>query len=374
MFVNTYDYCLNNGDYTFKEKQFNYVDGLIFSQLSYIDFSELFTKKKMTICELVSKLISSKEKFINLKNNSFIKDELNLLFLMAKTRRYKNVKAYNYVSKIQEDIFEQFGAIMFDISLFTSVIAFRGTDETIIGWKEDFQLSYKDVYAQHDAVKYLNKYCLPLKKYIVLGHSKGGNLSLYGAVNCKSVVKNRIKKVVSYDGPGLRDDSYSVSSYNKIKNKFIKFIPSFDIVGLIFDNDCKKVIIKSSGNGFNQHFASNWLVEGDSFVETSSIEDNSMLIKSTFENFLSNTTLKDRELFFNELFDVIEKENIKSIFDVNYEKILSFFRILQRIGNSDETRKIAGIFINGFLNAFGNKVTFDLKKSFSKLTKKHSIY
>ena len=367
--MNTYDYCLYNGDYSFKEKQFNYVDGLILSQLSYIDFSGLFSKRKMTLVELVSNLFSNKKKYLELSNNSFIEDSFKLLIQMSKTKRYKNVKIYNYVSKNCENNVEQFGAIMFEISIFTSIIAFRGTDETIVGWKEDFQLSYKDIYAQYDAVEYINKYCLPFKKYVVLGHSKGGNLSLYGAVNCNSRAQKRIKEIISFDGPGLRDGSYSVHSYNNIKNKYIKFIPSFDIVGLIFDDDCKKVVVKSNGDGFSQHFACNWLVEGDSFVEALNIENGSLLIKETFDNFLSNTSSRDRELFFDELFGVLENENIKSVFDISFDDIIAFFRIVQKIGKSTETRKIASVFINGFINAFGNKLSSNLKKSFSKFVK-----
>ena len=340
--MNIRDYCVWRGDITFDIDPFNYVDNLVFSILSYYDFDEYFKNNEVyTIKQLFD--LYSKDRQSD-----------GLLKLIANTKRYSNLKVHNYVSILHKEKIEQFAALMIDLDFFTTIVSYRGTDDTLTGWNEDFRLSYTEIPAQKDALDYLNNSKF-YKKYIVLGHSKGGHLALYASVKCNKNIQKRIIKVISNDGPGLSDGSYNQNDYENIKDRFIKIIPEKSLFGLLFENNEKRIVIKSSANGLEQHNMETWQVEGNKLVELDDTDDNSKLTKQVFDDFLIKTTKESRKIFIREYFNKLRLSDINTISDFASGDIIKILTVLKNINDvNDVAKDTTGILMKCFIDVYGS--------------------
>lgn len=228
---NIITYLRWRGDLTFGSNPFSEVDNLVLSEFVYINLKEVV----LGIEE--NKSISIEDVWMQKERIPFRNEQKKLLEAMAVSRRYQKSRLQNY-----QEFFEtegegvQFAAVEICLPDGTSYIAFRGTDLSIVGWKEDFSMGYKIVPAQKKAVVYLDQVIKADCFYRLGGHSKGGNLAVYGAMMCESTKKEQIIEIYSNDGPGLSQDLLDVEKYNAIQNKIIKIVPAFSIFGQIFEN------------------------------------------------------------------------------------------------------------------------------------------
>ena len=210
---NIEDYMLWRGDIELDNKNINEIDALVLTQIAYLDFSDAFVNKEcVPLHEAIKNVDGSqydKEIFSTNKNR------YNLAVLMAETPRFKNLMLSDYVNNIDKDSDLQFSAICFDIDNKLKFVSFRGTDGTLVGWKEDFQLSYTTpVPAQEESRKYLNNIAKGLKKKIIIaGHSKGGNLAVYSAMFAYKNTKKKISLIYSFDGPGFEENIIESENY-----------------------------------------------------------------------------------------------------------------------------------------------------------------
>lgn len=188
---NIMDYIEWRGDLPFTQSEFNDVDNLILACFSYVNLDGIPEAASQNGIEL--KALT--EKFLRLhtekelkEDKSFIRFAPFMMLEMAKTERFGQCVIRNYVNEIVAEEAQQFSAVEICLSDGTSYISFRGTDDTIVGWKEDFNLSTGVVPAQERAVEYLRRIAGSLQEMVrVGGHSKGGNLAVYGAVMCKEI-------------------------------------------------------------------------------------------------------------------------------------------------------------------------------------------
>ena len=235
--ANIVDYIKWRGDLEFKVDPFNSVDNLILARLCYIEFDDLEPKGE-TLKRITSRYIDSEIKM----NPGLLLNEGNkpLLEGAGLSKRFGNIVIKNFVSKIDPSIQLQFSAVTYEIDKKTAYIAFRGTDDTLVGWKEDFNMSFMDVVpAQIEASKYLNNVIDKdnYKNIYIGGHSKGGNLSVYSAVKSNKSVKNRIKSIYSNDGPGFKNSLTKSPEYKLIADKIIPLVPQSSIVGLLMEHE-----------------------------------------------------------------------------------------------------------------------------------------
>ena len=110
-----------------------------------------------------------------------------------------------------QDIYDsqdkQFAAVTYVIPNGPTVVAFRGTDSTIIGWKEDFMISYTSVPSQDLALSYAIKHVGEADgDVIILGHSKGAHLALFAAAHLEEKYQDKLLHVYLNDGPGFNPD------------------------------------------------------------------------------------------------------------------------------------------------------------------------
>ena len=265
---NIVNYIKEYGSFTFTQKPFNEVDNAVFSQLIYTDFAGISDGVlKPTLKEAAEEFytVYSLENIENLINSSA--RSARLLKLCADTKRYGDTVICRYVNNINDAIDKQFAAANFMLNDGSLLVAFRGTDVTVTGVKESAMLSYMfPVPAQIEALYYFQETAMLCSGDIrICGHSKGGNLAVFAAVNCSNSLKKRIVAVYEDDAPGFPKWFFDRYDYRQIKDKIHLFTPQSSIIGRMLYHDEKPHIIKSSNNGLKQHQVSSWIVDDDSF-------------------------------------------------------------------------------------------------------------
>lgn len=336
-----YEYLRHYKDYTFEEEAFNEVDNVILSLIAYAKMGFIFENtKKITVAE-ASKLVSEKytKKQID-KNMTAIRKGTYLLIDLGNYKRYKSLVMKNYVEIINDET--QFGALMIKLPGGVHYVAFKGTDQNVIGWKEDCEMSYMfPVPAQKLAVKYLNeKVKMHYRKLIVGGHSKGGNLALVSSMYSKPSIKKRIIKVYSNDGPGLRKTEFESEEYKEIKSRFKHIIPRNSLVGMLLLHDENDVVVSSSARGLYQHDATTWKCYGSHFLRDD-LTKASRKREVSIEAWLKNYDDETRKKIVESTFSIFEICNITDLTDLKNAKIDQVLRKIMSLKNIDEeTRKL----------------------------------
>ena len=247
---------------------FNEVDGLILSEISYIDYSGIVKEepdRRVGFEEATEAFFDGKDQK-DLSLGAILPDEiLDLCKDAATAPRFSgaSLTAYRNVKKegAQDSEKMQWAVLTFllpDDSLF---IAFSGTDDSLVSWKEDLDMAVEDVLpSQKLAVAYINELAsaYPGKLLRIGGHSKGGNIAVYSAANCAPSVQDRILTVYDNDGPGFSAEFLASPGYKRIKEKVVRILPSGSVVGLFFKNDRKPIVVNSNAKGVFQHDGLSW--------------------------------------------------------------------------------------------------------------------
>lgn len=316
------EYISWRGDLSLKQFPLNEVDSLILCQISYCNFDGLldssFTKKGITLRELGFKFANSPDSEMRMDYGALINPLTNnLLQAASESKRFGDIHVCGYVNIIDTQKDEQFSAMTFCLPDNSIFVAYRGTDDTIVGWQEDFDLGWKDkVPAQVDAADYLEKAASSLKgKIYTGGHSKGANLVLYAAANATDKVKKRISRIFANDGPGFKKVFFESSGYLDIRSKVSSFKPQLSVVGMLFDCDENYVCVECDGKGLHQHDPFNWHVQADSFVETDQDEE-SRLISKAVNGWFNDLNLEQKRLFVQTVFGVLEDSDTSTNSDL----------------------------------------------------------
>ena len=339
--MNIIEYIRKNKDFLFDEKEFNEVDNIILSILSYLNFSGLLTEKSKI------KIVGGKylEKY-TYKEISKLglpqKDAYNILKEVVKTERYGNIDITDYIYIGTKE--EQFSAVTFKIRKDLIYVAFEGTDNLMSGWKEDFQLAYMyPVPSQTHAIEYLNKtirYFGP--NIIVGGHSKGGTLALTSAMEVNRFKQEKIMKIYNCDGPGLRRREFTSKKYERIKDKYIHLVPQNSVIGMMLRNENYKVT-ETSRKTILSHYPISWIVEDNNFKETQ-LKDKSKELEKNVIEWLDNHNDFERKIMIDNVFKIFETCEIEDT--RNLKKIKYIIKVINEVRNIDEqTKELAIDFI-----------------------------
>lgn len=304
------DYIKWRGDLTFSQDGFNTIDNLVLSCISYVEMDDIFTAsspKEMTLQEISDiyfKKVFPKKSF---RDGSILKDAPITLKAISKTGRYKNIKVRNYVSKNDVKKTLQFAAMEFVLPDDTSYIAYRGTDDSIVGWKEDFRLATSEVEAEKEAVKYLNTVAKDSSgKLRVGGHSKGGHLALYAVAKCNQAVRDRVKNIYSNDGPGFMKKVAQSKAIKDVTPRLVSIVPEDTVVGLLMEPVGKFIVVKSKATALAQHNLATWCIEGKKLVTTKEVSKTAKLIDATLKENISKMSPKELDEFVDNLFAIFE--------------------------------------------------------------------
>ena len=337
---NIMDYLDWRGDIGFDQDGLNEVDNLIFSMVAYLNFDMI--RGAQTIEEASKAYKDSKKRGTSKESRDFIKKIERLLDKLAKTQRYRGVTISNYMYKYDHDNESQFCAMTFSFGDWIYV-AYRGTDESLVGFKEDFNMCFSaPVMAQKDAVAYLRQVLNKYRDQEVYtgGHSKGGNLAVYSHVGIDGEYRKRIVKIFNNDGPGFTEEILKTPAYRETK-KVIKLLPHGSVVGILMDDEEEYSIVKAKGdNGIVQHDGFNWDIKGTKFVKKDKFTDQSIRINQTLKLWLASLDREERNKFIDEFYGLIVKSTDASILgDISGKEIQSALAIVKNINSMDEESK-----------------------------------
>ena len=322
---NLITYVQQYGAQTFEDKALTDIDVLVLTEIAYLPFDEIVPQsfdvtKAISLNQLGKEFEKIKEKEHE-KNPFMITEErIQLLELVSNSQRYKDIEVFGFINDIDDERTKQFAAVSYQWEEENRWIIFRGTDESLTGWKEDFMMTYSDLIpAQTDAIEYLKKQAETFFGTLnVSGHSKGGNLSLYASAMQNEAVQKRIGQIYCWDSPGVHRSILSTKGYQRVVSKAKRYIPQDSIVGLMLESQVPYHIIESQGSGISQHSALMWNIEEDRFVELTELTRNSQLTDQTFKQWIETVSDEDLKLFFDTFFEVFFEMGVETVNDVYY--------------------------------------------------------
>lgn len=329
------DYILWRGDLSFSEREFRIEDNLVFSELIYIDFKPVLKdRSSMSIRDAISEL-DSKGLLKNTRAGS-VKEDLEFARHCAESVRFRDVQLLDF-QDIYDSQDKQFAAVTYIIPGGPTVIAFRGTDATIIGWKEDFMISYTHVPSQELALSYAQKHVDAASSDVyILGHSKGAHLALYSAAHLEESQQDKLLHVYLNDGPGFCPDILDKSLIYKILSKITKITPEYSIIGRIFEPPAgESIIIKSSANPLIQHSIQTWVIDPDGPVKCDDHAPESHLLNDLIERFVEGMDMGAREKFVDTLFDSMFETGASTIKEFAALGPSAFEELIMKMAGND---------------------------------------
>ncbi|MBE5882918.1 MAG: DUF2974 domain-containing protein [Lachnospiraceae bacterium] len=313
------DYLNEYGNIPFAEMPMNHVDSLILCQLSYLKFDGIVSGVHDNGPSISLKGIQSHADFDKLFADSRYEEENRALFAAAVAgSRFCNLRLNCYINVVEKEWETQFSAVTFLLEDGTLYIAFRGTDETIVGWKEDFNMAFlSPVPGQAYSVKYLNMVMGRLyKPFYIGGHSKGGNLAVYSAMRCIPRVQERILRIYNMDGPGFRPEVLEEYGYDKIADRVVKILPHSSLIGMIFEREIRYITVESNRFGLAQHDPYTWLVEGEHFVLADDIYELSRFWDNTLNEWIYSLNEQQLRMMVDTLYQVISASKVENLIEL----------------------------------------------------------
>ena len=359
------DYVREYGDRAWTEYPMNDVDSLILCQLAYLKFDGLVPSIWENKASVTLKDISLHADYEKLYADERYEKSNRALFEAAvQSRRYAKLKLNCYINIVEKEWETQFSAVTFLLEDYSLYVAYRGTDETIVGWKEDFNMAFLDpVPGQAYSVKYLNMVTGRLKNPLYLGgHSKGGNLAVYAAMKCLPVIKPRIRKVYSMDGPGFRPEVLASCRYEEIADKVVKILPHSSVVGMIFEKDIHYRTVESKTFGLAQHNPYTWRVKDGQFVEAEDIYESRRFMDDTINEWILSLDETQLKTFVDTLYQVISASEADNLIDfaANWKKSLAgIMNALKEV--DDETGKMLKEIVKSLFEIMGIRIRRDWK-------------
>lgn len=305
------------GDLLIKDYPFNEVDALILSELVYIHFEDVVPAPGEEGCISIREANMRYVKSIS-REMLYYKDKEELFDELAASPRFADMPLCNYISTLDEKQQQQFAAMHINIHPNLTFIAFRGTDSTVTGWREDFNMSYMmPVPAQQSAADYVSQTAKGMfKKYWIGGHSKGGNLAIYSAVFCNPRIQKKIVKVNSFDGPGFNRKMVDDAAYKLIESRIDAYVPESSIVGMLMEHEEDYKVVQSAEFGLLQHEGFSWLVDRDAFVLANDVGEFSKSVSVTLKNWLAGMSTEQRKGVVDAFFNVFVQAGIHDFTDI----------------------------------------------------------
>ncbi len=338
------DYIKWRGDLTFEQSSFNEVDNLIFSFIAYVDFSGIVPEEggKITIREASRQFWEKYTDQEILDKPTLTKMSAFVLRDMADSRRFGNLYLSDYRNEIDEDLQKQFAAVQIHLEENLYYLAFRGTDETIVGWQEDFNMVYiPEVPSERRAVEYLQDALERREnagnqkgRFYIGGHSKGGHLAVYAAVQCFTEFREQIIQVFNNDGPGVSAVMAAAEEYRELLPRLVSYIPEQSFFGLMLIHEETAYTVKSSRSGLLQHDCLSWEVLGTEFVKVQGVAPQSRETNDGLKNWLSDLTVEERKEIVELIFNSLSLAGIRTIGDFSSltpKKIYDMVRKLKEV-------------------------------------------
>ena len=343
---NMLDYIKEFGHVSFEERAFSEIDALVLTELEYLPLEKVVPSDEngenfVTVKEIAEYMQEHKQELFDENPMMITQERHEVSQVIADAPRFQSLKFFGVVSVWDKDTTKQFAAITVEVEPSVRLVVFRGTDDTLIGWKEDFLMTYSPlVAAQTDAKEYLAKQAsLWDGDLMISGHSKGGNLAIYAAATQVEDVQLRIVDIFCFDSPGLYRSVLETKGYQNIVPLAMRYIPQDSLVGLMLESEVPYVIVKSNATGAMQHSAMTWEIEDGQFIKMEKLTKNSQLNDQTFKKWTESVSDEELELFWNVFFELLFSVGIDTVNDLYGEFMHYVQEFLKAAGNMDEEKR-----------------------------------
>ena len=329
------DYLEEYGGRTFVERPFGNPDVVALSQLCYLKFDGLIGEGETVT---LRGLHNHNSMAVMLEDPKYAKENGKLFDLLSSSIRFRDLKISHYRNIIDKELETQFCAMTFHLPEDINFVAFRGTDETMVGWKEDFNLTYMDqVPAQRLSVDYLTEAADMIRgRFFVGGHSKGGHLSIYSSMHVPEEIRDRLISIYCLDGPGFMKSMLAHEGYEQIRERIIKLIPQSSVVGMLSESDDNYTVIKSSGIGLLQHNLYKWEIKRGELVVEEDINNRARVFDKSVNEWIEGLDQERRQKFVDSLYDIITSCDADNRVDFVANFVKNVAQIKKTLGELDE--------------------------------------
>lgn len=339
---NIIDYVKKCGEHTFLEQPLNEVDSLVLCQLVYLNYEKFVPSiEKRNAPVSIQSIFEHPDRDRILDDYWYRENNKELFAAAAQSVRFGSLKMNYYVNIINEDQETQFSAMTYVLEDKNIYIAYRGTDANIVGWKEDMNLAFsKPLHAQQLAVEYMDKVAgYVAGDFYAGGHSKGGNLAVYAAMNCAERTREKLLKVYNHDGPGFRPEIREQGNFQAIADRVVKFIPRSSLVGMILEDHCDYEIVESKGIGTLQHNAYSWKVRENAFIRAKNMTSSKIMRDAALNEWILSLTEEETHAFVDTLYEVVSASEASNVFEFGADWKKSLQNIAAAAKELDDTTK-----------------------------------
>lgn len=338
-----FDYLYWRGDLSLESSPFNEVDAAMLARLSYLPFERIIPSdgsefKELPITEAYEKIAA----IPGVENMLLQSEDLHFLKELSASGRFGDSVLIDGETLADKEVETQFSAITLRIGKNDLAVSFRGTDSTIVGWKEDLNMGFLcPVPAQESAAKYLKRTAARFDgKITVTGHSKGGNLAVFSSAFCGADAQKRIKNIFNCDGPGFDERVLKTDGYQSVAQRITTLVPQSSVVGMLLNHEEKYTIVHSNKTGLTQHDIYSWEVGRDSFLHLDTVTSSSRFVDKTLKDWMGEMTPAQRESFTDAIFTVIDGADVSTLHELGDNWFQSTKGMLKSIKGLDEpTRK-----------------------------------
>ena len=358
---NIIDYAQGLKAYSFDKVFFKDLDVLALTEVAYLPFEQIITEGEITLEKLAqyyTTLNGEKGEILSVITTP----RIDLLRILGRSTRYGTIEAFDFINKIDSNIERQFSAITYRLEDEKYLVVFRGTDENLIGWKEDFHMTFMhEVPAQQSAYQYLEKRMTEYPgEYIVSGHSKGGNLAIYACSKLDEEKQNSVTGIYAFDAPGLHESLLESEGFLRIKDRIASYIPQDSMVSVLLEPPVNAKVVKSNAILLLQHDTFSWEVGQIDFVQIENQSQLSIHADKVISSWLDTMSNNEKQEFSDVIFDVFLESGINKFADITVDtpkKIINIVNNMTRL--TSEQKKMT---IQVFFKLFNAQ--FDVFKSY----------
>ncbi|MBQ7784951.1 MAG: DUF2974 domain-containing protein [Clostridia bacterium] len=332
------DYVRWRGDIPMYQVPLGEVDALVLSYLSYMPFDGIvsgsFGGKGVRLGDACAQLLEQGAKSVCMTDSE--QEDCSLLYEVQRSVRYAGIRLIGYINRYDREQEEQFSAVTFVISSDLSFIAFRGTDGTVIGWKEDFNMSFSgEVPAQRNAWYYVQEAAKTLGGRLILGgHSKGGNLAAYAGIFSPEDVQRRIDSVYNFDGPGFNEAVVSTQEFQQVDMRIRTYVPQSSMIGILLWHAEPFTVVKSDAVSVLQHNPYTWQVMGGKLLTVEQRTHGSRFAEETLKHWLSELQPQERRSLIDGIYSILDASQGRSVAELFEPR--NIVSIVRAAGNMDE--------------------------------------
>lgn len=338
---NIADYVKRVGQDNWEERPAGELDFAAFSQIVYLPLDMALQDDEPLTLHGVA--LAMADLTVDSFFSIYYRKRLELMRVMAELPRYQGMMLSDYVHEVNPEDQKQFCAVTITIPGDIKALCFEGTDLSLAGWKEDFNMSFESpVPAQEDACRYLQRLADADEtcSFVLLGHSKGGNLSIYASAYALGSVQSRIQGIYNFDGPGLMKKDVESDGYRAISDCIYFYLPQNSLVGLLFERHEPSIIVKSRALNIFQHDVFTWRIHpgDDVFVRLEELTAAAQIRDDVLSDWLGDISFEDREKFCDTIYQVLSadesRESLSDLFRFNYEEASLSLKALQNIDST----------------------------------------